>query len=67
MGMREGGIQDFQLTASSAVLGNLPHHGRPHGVGWCAQLNDSIPYLQVICYLEYCALLACDVVINVLA
>ena len=47
LGMKDGAISDFQLTASSSRTGNPPTEARPHGVGFCAQSDDPKPYLQV--------------------
>ena len=47
MGMRNLAIQDFQLSASTAMSGNPPSESRPHGVGWCAKFTEHNPYLQV--------------------
>ena len=47
MGMQEGAILDDQLTASSSTPGYEPYRARPDDVGWCANAEDTSPYLQV--------------------
>ena len=51
LGMKSGGILDFQITATSAFQEHEPHEARPQGEGWCAFLDDPTPYLQVKQYL----------------
>ena len=48
MGMRNLAIQDFQLSASTAMSENPPSESRPHGVGWCGKFTERHSYLQVI-------------------
>ena len=47
MGMQEGAILDDQLTASSSIPGYESYRARPDDVGWCANAEDTNPYLQV--------------------
>ena len=47
MGMQEGAILDDQLTASSSIPEYEPYRVRPDDVGWCANAEDTNPYLQV--------------------
>ena len=47
MGMQEGAILDDQLTASSSIPGYESYRARPDDVGWCANAEETNPYLQV--------------------
>ncbi len=35
--MRDFGIEDFQISASTSAEGWTPHQSRLQGNGWCAQ------------------------------
>ena len=45
--MRNGAIEDFQLSASSENQYYPVHEGRPGGIGWCADPHDTKPYFEV--------------------
>ena len=48
MGMTNGGIEDFQITASSSRPGHTPSMARlTDDHGWCASNDDVSPYIQV--------------------
>ena len=48
MGMTNGGIEDFQITASSSRPGHTPSMARlTDNRGWCASNDDISPYIQV--------------------
>ena len=49
LGMNDGSIGDFQLTASSEYKGYKARNARPHGSGWCMQPYDKDPFIQVAC------------------
>ena len=45
--MTDGGISDFQISASTETDDHPAAHSRPVLSGWCADPGDSSPYLQV--------------------
>lgn len=48
LGMRDRGIQDFQLTSSPTWLPETSADmARPYLSGWCADYYDPDPFLQV--------------------
>ena len=47
MGMGEGFIKDFQISASSEFEGFPAVNVRPRKSGWCAKSIDVHPYIQV--------------------
>jgi hypothetical protein len=47
MGMKDLGIQDFQIKASSEQINHEASHARPQKSGWCADFQDAEPFLQV--------------------
>ena len=47
LGMNDGGINDFQVSASTETEDHPAAHSRPGLSGWCADPADSSPYLQV--------------------
>ncbi|XP_053398506.1 uncharacterized protein LOC123558066 isoform X2 [Mercenaria mercenaria] len=47
LGMTDGGIHDFQISASSFQISFPPSHSRSYYDGWCAQSFDVQPYIQV--------------------
>jgi hypothetical protein len=47
MGMKDFGIQDFQIEASSEQIDHEASQARPQKSGWCAEFHDAEPFLQV--------------------
>ncbi|XP_060581825.1 coagulation factor VIII-like [Ruditapes philippinarum] len=47
LGMTDGGILDMQISASSFQRMFPPSHSRPFYNGWCSDLNDANPFIQV--------------------
>ena len=47
LGMRDGTIGNFQISASSTDADYAQKEARPFGRGWCADREDVQPYLQV--------------------
>ena len=40
LGMRDGFIEDFQLTSSSEAVDSPARAGRPGDVGWCPNFDN---------------------------
>ena len=53
MGMGEGFIKDFQISASSEYEGFPAVNVRPRKSGWCAKSADVHPYIQVLHLTHY--------------
>ena len=47
LGMSDGGISDFQISASTETGNHPADQSRPGLSGWCADPRDEAPYLQV--------------------
>lgn len=47
LGIHERFIMDYQFTASSYTTDHSPSEVRPTSRGWCADTNDTYPYIQV--------------------
>ena len=48
MGLINGGIENFQIAASSSRPGHRPSMARlTDSQGWCADNTDMSPYIQV--------------------
>ena len=47
LGMTDGSIFDFQITGSSWIFENEPALARPGLSGWCADLLDPNPFIEV--------------------
>lgn len=76
MGMTNGGIEDFQITASSSRAEHTPSMARlTDDYGWCASNYDVSPYIQVsdqvIPYIQVCCIIkfsraACPIVMEMI-
>lgn len=47
LGMTDGGILNFQISASSFLPSFIPSQARPFYNGWCSDPTDSNPFIQV--------------------
>jgi len=47
LGLMDGIIYDFQIMASSWIPEYEPIFARPGLPGWCADLHDPNPYIEV--------------------
>ncbi|XP_053385721.1 uncharacterized protein LOC123538057 [Mercenaria mercenaria] len=47
LGMIDGSIRDFQISASSWRPKHLPSNARPFSSGWCAGVSDERPWILV--------------------